>query len=70
MNEDDNKQEFRETKDLKVDESQLNNEEKAHFSSPVKSFIIVFSIILVLIIICIIVIECTGGPIYEESNII
>ena len=50
------------TKDLKVDESELTEEQKEKFHFPWAALIIVGSLILIIVAI-IIVIYATGGPI-------
>lgn len=50
------------TKDLQVDESGLEEEDKPHFELPL-SALIVFGVLIVIIIVCVIVIYANGGPI-------
>lgn len=55
--------EGRPTKELEVDESKLQNEEKSHYEIPFKGILIFGGVIIALIVICIIVIYLSGGPI-------
>ena len=49
------------TKDLKVDETNLSEEEKEHTSFP-WTFLIIGGSILILMIVAIVIIFVTGGP--------
>ncbi len=56
---------YRPTKDLEVDESQLSDEEKGHFELPLTA-IIIFGVIIVLVILCFVMINIFGGPVVTE----
>ena len=49
------------TKELKVDESSLSEEEKEHFSFP-WTFLIIGSSLVTLMVVAIVIIFVTGGP--------
>ncbi len=57
---------YRPTKTLEADESNVSDDEKGWTKFPL-SAIIIFSVIVVAIIICIILIICFGGP-FDASN--
>ena len=57
--------EGRPTKDLELDESKLQLDERTHYEIPWKGILIFGGIIIALIIICIVVICATGGPIVD-----
>lgn len=58
------------TKDLKIDESQLSDEQKAELAPKGIPWIpiIVIGTIVILMVICIVVIMASGGPIVGTSS--